>query len=163
MINSLMLSAVVIMILLLPSGQSRAGIYRYIDDKGGLHYVDDISLVPEKYRGQLKTAKPLPEISIVSPGTPPVKSAINPYDEPRKKIETSKSVEVFVTSWCQYCKKLVAFLDSNDIPYTKYDIEKDQNAHKTFKELGGAGVPLTKIGSKIINGYNPDAILRLLK
>ncbi|MBI5620471.1 hypothetical protein HY949_01710 [Candidatus Gottesmanbacteria bacterium] len=162
MIKRLIVSIVVLAILL-PSTRSRAEIYRYTDDKGGLHYVDDISLVPEKHRGQLTNAKPLPEISIVSPGSPPVKSNTKSYDEPQKKPEISKSVEVFVTSWCPYCKKLEALLNSKGISYTRYDIEKDQSANKVFKELGGRGVPLTTVDSNIIHGYNPEAIIRLIK
>ncbi len=34
-----------------------AEFYKYVDDKGMLHFVDDITKIPEKYQGQIKTYK----------------------------------------------------------------------------------------------------------
>lgn len=166
--KSVVLSAVFLVVLLF-SASVQAEIYRYTDDRGELHYVDDLSLVPEKYRKQLKDAKPLPDINVAPPvaappvATRPANTPPKPAEEPQKKKEQSASMEVFVTSWCPYCKKLEAFLDSKGIGYTRYDIEKDPAAHKVYKELGGRGVPVTRAGDKVIHGYNPDAILRLVK
>jgi glutaredoxin len=70
------------------------------------------------------------------------------------------TVEIFVTSWCGYCKQLEKFLDSQGIRYRAYDIEKDRDANNVYKELGGRGVPLTRVGSSVVRGYNPAAILR---
>lgn len=158
----ILLAAILLSLL---SGKLQAEVYRYTDDKGSLHFVDDISLVPEKYRGQLKDAKPLPEINIVSPIIAPQKSGATPPSEepqPPVKPQQAEGMEVYVTSWCPYCKKLEAFLKEKGISYTRYDIEKDANANREFNKLGGSGVPLTKIGSHLVRGYNPDAILKLI-
>ncbi|MDH4099670.1 MAG: DUF4124 domain-containing protein [Nitrospirota bacterium] len=153
--------------LILSASSSWAEAYRYTDDTGALHYVDDLSLVPPKYRSQLKDAKPLPQINVAPQiATPPLanpEAKPSQQEEPRKREVTSKTLEVFVTSWCPYCKKLEAFLDAKKIPYTRYDIEKDEKAHRVYKELGGRGVPLTRIGSDVVRGYNPEAILRLIE
>ena len=67
-------------------------------------------------------------------------------------------VDIFVTSWCPYCKKLERFLKQNDIAYTRYDVETDTKGNELFYELGGEGVPLARVNSKIIHGYDPEAI-----
>ncbi|MBI5888617.1 MAG: glutaredoxin family protein [Deltaproteobacteria bacterium] len=105
----------------------------------------------------MKDAKPLPEISVIPPASKPVKYNDGLYNE----TATNKKIEIFVTSWCPYCKKLLASLDANGIAYTKYDIEKDSNARAVYKSLGGGGVPLTRIGSTTVRGNNPEAIMRL--
>ncbi len=73
-----------------------------------------------------------------------------------------KNVEIFVTSWCGYCKKLEKFLKDRNIPYTRYDIETNPQAAEVYQSMGGTGVPVTRIGSTIVYGYDPDRILELL-
>ena len=57
-----------------------------------------------------------------------------------------KKVEIFVTSWCPYCRKLEAFLKQSQIEYTRYDVEKDEKGARLFEDLGGEGVPLVRVG-----------------
>lgn len=68
------------------------------------------------------------------------------------------AVEIFVTSWCPYCKKLEHFLQENDIEYTRYDIEKEAAGASLYKQLGGGGVPLMKIGSTVLRGFDEAEI-----
>ena len=72
-------------------------------------------------------------------------------------------VEIFVTSWCPYCKKLEAFLKQSQIDYTRYDVEADAKAAEEFERLGGSGVPMVRVGKIVINGYDPERILAALK
>jgi len=76
----------------------------------------------------------------------------------RKKKVQKKKVTIYVTSWCPYCKKLEKFLRGNNIRYTRYNIERSAKGRKEYKRLGGGGVPIVKIGSKVIRGYNPQKI-----
>ena len=75
----------------------------------------------------------------------------------------SKKVEVFVTGWCPYCKKLESFLKNNHIDYTRYDVEQDAAGAAIFEKIGGDGVPVARIGNKVIHGYDPDAVLAALR
>jgi glutaredoxin len=69
------------------------------------------------------------------------------------------TVEVFVTDWCPFCQRLEAFLQKNDIEYVRLDIEKDGDAQREHRALGGGGgIPVTRIGSQVIWGYRPDVI-----
>lgn len=73
-------------------------------------------------------------------------------------------VEIFVTSWCPYCKLLEGHLKSSGIPYKKYDIEKDATGRRMHEELGGGGVPVTRVdGRTIIHGFDPAAIQSALR
>ena len=72
-------------------------------------------------------------------------------------------VEIFVTSWCPYCRQLENLLKKNNIAYTRHDVEKDQAAEELFSRLGGQGVPLVRVGSTVIHGYDPQAILAAAK
>ena len=75
----------------------------------------------------------------------------------------TKTVEVYVTSWCGYCRKMLAFLDKNGIKYTAYDIEKDAAAQQKYSEYGVQGVPLVIVGQTVISGYDPDGVTQALK
>lgn len=70
-----------------------------------------------------------------------------------------KKVDVFVTSWCPYCTKLEKFLKKQDIEYTRYDVETDLEGKKIFDEIGGEGIPVTRVGSAVVHGYDPDGIM----
>jgi mycoredoxin len=68
-------------------------------------------------------------------------------------------VEVFMTSWCGYCGKMIRFLDEKGIHYTAYDIEKDKSAEAIYRRLGGRGVPVVRVGSHVVHGYDPEGVL----
>jgi glutaredoxin len=144
------------------AGTVQGGIYRYADSKDALHFVADISKVPGKYRNQLGQTGSSGDISIVDAGPAPSRRK---SEEPLKRKSISyggNTVELFQTSWCGYCKKMERFLKEKGISYVAYDIEQDTNAARTFREMGGRGVPVIRIGSTVIRGYNPDAVMSCL-
>lgn len=71
---------------------------------------------------------------------------------------TSAQVDIYVTSWCPYCKKAIAYLDANEIKYNKYDIEEDVSAAVRKKELAPdyTGIPLAKINGIILKGFSRE-------
>lgn len=71
-------------------------------------------------------------------------------------------VDIFVTSWCPYCRQLEAFLKKNRVEYTRYDVDIPQAA-EIFEKIGGTGVPVTRIGKKVIHGYDPYEIMAALE
>ena len=136
-------------ILLGFASSAAADLHRYKDDSGRVHIVDSLDRIPAKYRKKVRTIEAPPPVpaSAYKPGA----SAGN------------KRVDIYVTSWCGYCRKLESFLKSRSIPYTRHDIEKSSSARQAHLKLGGGGIPVVKIGSDVIRGYSPDAILRSLK
>ncbi len=73
-------------------------------------------------------------------------------------------VELYVTNWCPYCKQAAQYLRSRGIPFTSYDIEKDELAAQRKKRLDKrGGVPFAVINGQKIQGFSPEAYERALK
>ncbi|MHB8810865.1 MAG: glutaredoxin domain-containing protein [Desulfobulbaceae bacterium] len=69
----------------------------------------------------------------------------------------SNQVELYVTSWCPYCKKAIRYFQDKGIAFTVYDIEKDPAAAKRKQSLDGrGGVPFAVINGTGVSGYAPD-------
>lgn len=153
-------------LILLAAPAAHGEIYKYTDNKGELHFVDDMEKVPARYRKQVKEAKDLRSVSIVESG--PVrasgvtrKTAVS-ATEPAAQPQFSGTVDLYVTSWCGYCRKMEQFLSLKAIPYRKLDIETDSSAAEAHAKLGGGGIPVARIGENIVRGYNPDAVLKYI-
>ena len=81
----------------------------------------------------------------------------------QKKVE-SPQVELYITSWCQYCKKAIQYFEYKNIRYKTYDIEKDPKAAKRMSKLAkSVGVPFAVINGRHISGYAPDLYTKALK
>ncbi|HEX8961276.1 MAG TPA: glutaredoxin domain-containing protein [Geobacteraceae bacterium] len=151
----------VLVLSLALSGVARGEMYRYTDSKGGLHFVDDIAKVPKKYRKQVRDAEPQGNVGVMdaTPDPPQRKRTAHKESQQQSVATGSGPIEVFTTSWCGYCKKMIRFLNDKGIPYTAYDIEKDSAAAQTYRELGGRGVPVVRVGSHVVHGYSPQAVM----
>ena len=83
---------------------------------------------------------------------------------PPLQQRTDNQVELFVTSWCPYCKKAKEFFRSRGIKITVYDVEKNQQAAARKKKLDGrGGVPFAVINGSNIHGYAPDQYANALR
>ncbi len=102
------------------------------------------------------------EAGMVSTGLGKASSKTVLADASAAKKLNSRScptVEIFVTSWCGYCKMMEQALDKKGIAYRTYDVEKDDHAAKVYRDLRGRGVPLVRVGSKVVYGYDPDTVI----
>jgi glutaredoxin len=73
-------------------------------------------------------------------------------------------VEVYLTTWCPWCKKTLEFFRVRGIKVKAYDIEKDSSAAKRKRRIDPSkGVPTTVIKGQVIHGYSPEAYERALK
>jgi len=83
---------------------------------------------------------------------------------PTYQQRTDNQVELFVTSWCPYCKQAKDFFRTRGITIKVYDIEKDPQAAARKKKLdGGGGVPFAVINGKNISGYAPEQYTNALR
>src|SRR5690554_53931 len=71
-----------------------------------------------------------------------------------KPVTQSKTVIMYATSWCPYCQKAREYFAANNIHYTEYDIEKDEQALQRYKSLGGRGIPFILIDELRISGFD---------
>jgi len=73
-------------------------------------------------------------------------------------------VELYITTWCGYCRKAREFLQSKDISFIEYDIEKDPQAASRKEEISGwGGIPVAVINGQVIRGFSKATYERALK
>ncbi len=123
-------------VLLIFSDYSVAEIYKWVDGQGKVHFSDR---QPGNYEAL------------------PVKLKINTYTSvsyDTSLFDSGKKVVMYSTSWCGYCKKARKYFETNSIPFTEYDIEKNATARSEYKKMGATGVPVIIVGTKRMNGFS---------
>ena len=90
-------------------------------------------------------------------------SVVFSVETPTELHMQKHEVELYVTSWCGYCKQAKKFLDQRGITYQIYDVEKDAAAAKRKNEIAPhSGVPLAVIDGNIIRGWSKSLYQELL-
>lgn len=75
----------------------------------------------------------------------------------------SKSVSVYSTPTCPYCKLAKQYLDRNGIAYQDHDVATDRKAAEEMIEKSGQmGVPVIIAGDDIVIGFDQDALNKAL-
>jgi hypothetical protein len=117
-------------------------IYQWVDEKGTLHFADDLSSVPEKYLDQVKTRKPPKEES--RPAPPPIAPQPKKTEEsaPERKDLLGRGEEF----WRARAKEWSG---------------KYQRAKKNYEEVTAAYQAKEKELEQSI--YKPDSLKRKLK
>lgn len=74
-----------------------------------------------------------------------------------------KKVEVYLTDWCPYCRKLEKVLKANGIEYIAYNVDLDFKAKRRLKMLSGnTGIPFTVVDGRKVYGYAPEKIIAIV-
>lgn len=80
---------------------------------------------------------------------------------------SDQQVIVYSTSWCAFCKAAKQYFTSKSVPFKEIDVEEDIAAgQQIVEETGQMGVPVIRIGSHVIVGFDRpkiDAALADLK
>ena len=72
-------------------------------------------------------------------------------------------VILFSTPSCSWCKQAKRYLRENRVRFKEVDVERDPKAAQDLvKKTGQTGVPVIKIGSRWIVGFDRDRIEREL-
>ena len=79
----------------------------------------------------------------------------------------SKPITIYTTPTCGYCKATKAFLQEKNIPYTEFDVSRDQaKAKEMIERSGQMGVPVIVIGEgaeeQLIVGFDQPRIAEAL-
>lgn len=80
----------------------------------------------------------------------------------RPPINEEEAVVLYATEWCPYCEKARQYFQRSKIAYTEYDVEKSATGYQEYLRISGKGVPVIKVGDRVIQGYNLPAIRRAL-
>lgn len=136
--------------------------YRWVDDKGTVTYSD----TPPPGRDEVVAFDTTPAFSSSGLSKPTASgSGTALQGEPRTETRpASDTVELYVTSWCPYCRKAENFFAARNIKVRIYDIEKDREAQRRKTKLDGRkGVPLAVINGEVIYGYSEKLYLEALR
>jgi len=127
---------------------AQAEIYKWTDTKGKSHF---------------SGSKPAYPASIENRNALEAKS-LQPTPADNENQGVTPQIDLYVTSWCPYCKKAIAFLHKNNIAFNAHDIEQDINAATRKKELdpGYSGIPLAVINGATIRGFSESTYQQAL-
>ena len=157
-----------IFVLILPL-TGVAEMYRWVDKNGTTHFSES----PPQDNGQPVEVESLPTYEndsqeILNQDSRASKIAPSPKTSPAISGKTNSrktpKVELYTTSWCRYCKMAREFFRRRGIPFTEYDIEKDQNAARKMKRLvSSSGVPLAVINGRLVYGFSKTSYEQALQ
>lgn len=75
----------------------------------------------------------------------------------------NKSVTIFTTPTCVYCKMAKEYFNENAVKYDEKDVYHDEAARaEMFEKSGQMGVPVIKVGDEYVVGFNKEKIAGLL-
>lgn len=134
---------------LLTVSWAKAGVFKWIDAQGNIHYSDK---KPENQQSEeIEIKAHTPDLSyqnkLENNPSADSKQTDKPYNKKHK-------VTMYSASWCGYCKKARAYFQDNKILFTEYDIEKNSQAKRRYEQLGGSGVPLLVAKRKQMQGFS---------
>jgi glutaredoxin len=130
----------------LPAG---AGVYKWTDAQGRVHYSDDPP--PEAKAQQIK-------VKINSIQGPAVVSTVRESSPARAKDK----VRIYTAVWCGYCKRAKAHLAAKGVPYDEMDVETSERGRSEFAQLGGRGIPVILVGSQRMDGFDASRLDAML-
>ena len=149
--NLLTLFSSLFLVILLASPMAQADLYKWVDAQGSIHYGDKPpdNAQLKKITGNVSSFTSVNvEPFVFDPGN-------------ISKQSESKTVVMYSTSWCGYCKKAARHFRKNKIDFTEYDIEKSARGAREYKKLKGRGVPVILIGDQRMNGFSAKTFDRI--
>lgn len=72
-------------------------------------------------------------------------------------------IRLFMLNTCGYCRRVIEYLDENNIPYEKIDISEKENEEALVRIGGKRQVPFIIDADKNIEMYESNDILEYLK
>ncbi|CZF81215.1 Glutaredoxin [Grimontia celer] len=73
-----------------------------------------------------------------------------------------KRIVLYTSKNCAHCQSAKQFFDSKKIAYRLCDVGTPRG-RKEHASLGARGVPVIKIGDKILHGFNVKAVEKALE
>ncbi|MEK7143289.1 MAG: glutaredoxin domain-containing protein [Patescibacteria group bacterium] len=75
----------------------------------------------------------------------------------------AKSVSIYTTPTCVYCKMTKDFFKQNNVEYQEFDVASNLEKRKEMIEKSGQmGVPVVFIDSEIMIGFDKGKLMQLL-
>jgi glutaredoxin len=149
-----------LLFLLVAASPLQAGIYKWVDADGNIHYTDT---PPENQQQSLEITGRIssydsPEIVPADSGGDAAAAASKTGTD---KSAKSKRVVMYSAEWCGVCKRAKQYFTEKNIRFTEYDIDKNPKAKADFDKMGGRGVPVILVGNRRMNGFSAGGFEQL--
>lgn len=74
-----------------------------------------------------------------------------------------KTVTIYSTPTCHFCRLAKEYFDTHSVAYTDYNVANDIEKRKEMIDLTGQmGVPVIRIGDDVVVGFDERKIKELL-
>ena len=113
-----------------------AGVYRWTDEQGRVHFGD--APPPERQAEGV-------ELRYNQMGSTPV---------PEGMLDRRAAVVMYSAAWCGVCRRAKSFLQSRGVAFSEYDIETSRKGREDYRRLRGTGVPIIMVGEQRMNGFD---------
>jgi len=142
--------------------------YQFIDEQGSVRFVERLDQVPHAWRDRVGYVE--------MDGPPP----LSPDDAQRmrrlggansagialastgSRAARTSGILLYYAEWCGYCRKTRAELDRRGVSYQLLNIENPATLDELVEKTGQRGIPVLDVGGKILIGYDPEGLDRLL-
>jgi glutaredoxin len=141
---------IILLALLISAPGLHAEIYKWVDERGQVHYSD-----------QKPEDRPVTEIPMETRSYQEISYGTVEVDT--RKVAPEARVVMLSASWCGSCKKAKQYFRRNGIAFLEYDIEKSSRGKRLYEQLGATGVPVILVGKKRMNGFTEASFERLIR
>jgi glutaredoxin len=148
-------SLAVALVIALAAAQSAtlAGVYKWTDAQGVLHFSDKPPADGSADQVQLRPTNSFP-------GGMPAEATPTTAVQTKRPVK-ARSVVMFSAEWCGYCRKARQYFQANRVAFRERDVDKDPAARREYERLGGTGLPLILVGDQRLSGFSEDGFRRL--
>lgn len=132
-----------ILLAMLFAVPASAGVYKWTDAEGRIHYTDSPPPASRATPLKLQTHTGLAEVS--------------------RTTGADSGVTIYTTEWCGVCTRAKAFFRQNGVPFTEWDVEKTEYGAIKHRQLGGRGVPVITVGTEKMMGFESGRFMEMWK
>jgi glutaredoxin len=147
------LAVALVIALAVAQSSTQAGVYKWTDAQGVLHFADNPPTDGSADQVQLRPTNSFP-------GSMPVDATPTAQVQAKRPVK-ARSVLMFGAEWCGYCRKARQYFQANRVAFRERDVDKDPAARREYERLGGTGLPLILVGDQRLSGFSEDEFRRL--
>jgi glutaredoxin-like YruB-family protein len=147
-----------------------SGFYKVVEANGTVRFVSSLSEVraaqrPKAERLDLQPIGGTGNSDRRAPSRQAARQlAVAKSAPPAAATSGNHEVVIYTTSWCGWCKKTRAWLDTKGIDYENRDVEVNAAWAEEMHDLtGSGGVPVIVIDGEVIKGFNQAQMEKLLR
>ncbi len=160
--------------------------YQYVDSGGGVRFVERLEEVPESWRDKVGFVKldvppPLSPLDaerqrsaraargvngqIAAARAAAARGTLAAPARPtarEREPEASNTLVLYSADWCPICLRAKDYLDDRGIDYEERDVDEPEWKQELVAKTGRRAIPVFEFGGRILSGFRPEALERLI-